>query len=823
MAFNSYTGVNIPFTADNAKFLQAMREARGSVGALQADMSIGLTKGFSDIDYMQRRLQTGLGRTADAIKNLGASLTTFTMITGAAGAGAMSKYFDMDALSKGLDVITKSKDITQNYLAQFLEDAKKPGVGYEELAQHGTRWLILGDNIGFARKKMLEFGNALALEGKGKSVFDTINFQLIQMANKGKVMAEDLKPILSASTVISKTISDRYNSTDSGDIQKMLEKNGVGAKEFINQLVADLSKLERVAGGAKNSWENFTDSIFIGAAAFGEWLDKGLGVSGIMDQLGDALRSVAMWLKEMDPNTRRWMASALGLTVALGPLLSATGTLLKTMLSFGTLGQVIAGVSSAFKILGATMLANPYSAIAVGILGMVTALGLYNKALSDSEERELEVNKARKFAIATGQAEADSLKSLVKVASDENTSKAQKADAIKKINQISPEYLGNITEENIRTAAVIQQIDKYTKYVIKKAEYEGIANKISESHLKYLETKARDPKGELGFFDNILYSTGKATAIAKRRIDEEAAGYLATENLYRNMLKGISGDYFSSSSAMAPYSSTPKGGGGGNSKPEQLETHLKTLEQQAKETMNTLDDLEKEMRKFDVWLDYLSKIDYTTINATGFDAWAGGNKVTASGGFTPEAISAWGDNMIGKFKVPEIKSNLTDLSDVYRNGLQGIAGGITDGLGQMAEAWVNGTFKWQSAGQYFASMLGDIMTGMGQSFVAIGVAKLAADLLMTSTLGGGALIAIGAGLQVAGGAVKGSAGKRTGQGTLGSVGGYSSPTYSGTGGGSTGGGSQALKIDLNLSGNFRIAGSDLVLAISRQTTLNANR
>lgn len=844
--FNSYTGVNVPFTADNKKFVAAMTEARGSVGKLQAEMSIGLTNSFSQLDYMQRRLNTGIGRTADLLKTFGSNLTNYVTVPMALiGAGSMQKYFEMDALAKGLDVITKSTQVTGKYLNQFLEDAKMPGVGYQELVEHGTRWLILGDNITTARKKMLEFGNALALEGKGKAIFDTINFQLIQMANKGKVIAEDLKPILNASSVISKVISDRYKSTDSGDIQAQLEKNGVGSKEFINTLVNDLSRLDRVAAGAKNSFENFTDSIFIGAAGFGEWIDKGIGFSGIMDAVGDAFRSFATYLKDMDPAMREVLATTLLLGVAAGPVLNMFGGLLKVFTNFTAISQIasvaIGGLSAVMGVLNSAVIAfftfvgfNPFAAVAIGafaLAGALVVLAANYDGLTDAEKRanaaQEEVNKTKARAKDDAEVEIQQLDRLVKIVNNKATGDIERGNAIKQINQLAPEYLGNITAENIGLAETVTQLKNYKIYIKEKIIYDALNTQFQSAYRKTLEAKDNliDKNQKPGAMDWLsgAWGGGRPEDVMKRRLASDLADATTLSNRYFNELDK---QFDKMNGAGGELNYTPQTNTGGG-KIETTKQRLARLNAEMRETSKNLDDLERKIEAWDKengikkWVKP-DPMDFANGTGGQFGSFKPGLQ-----GFTKEGISAWGDGMIGKFKVPEIKSNLTDLSDTYRNGLQNIAGGITDGLSQMASAWVDGTFKWQSAGAEFTGLLGQMMVTLGQSFVTMGIAKLAADLLATSTLGGGALIAIGAGLQVAGGAVKGQANKwgKGGQlgGSAGSVGSYSSPTYSGTSSGYGGGANAPLKIDLNLTGNFRIAGSDLVLAISRQTTLNANR
>ena len=56
----------------------------------------------------------------------------------------------------------------------------------------------------------------------------------------------------------------------------------------------------------------------------------------------------------------------------------------------------------------------------------------------------------------------------MKVAKNETLSKQDRLDAIKKINAISPEYLGNITLEEINTNKTTEAIEDYIEALDKK-------------------------------------------------------------------------------------------------------------------------------------------------------------------------------------------------------------------------------------------------------------------------------------------------------------------------------------------------------------------
>lgn len=76
--------------------------------------------------------------------------------------------------------------------------------------------------------------------------------------------------------------------------------------------------------------------------------------------------------------------------------------------------------------------------------------------------------------------EISQLGMLTTVANNETLSKENRAEAIKKLNEISPEYLKNLTLENLKTKEGQKAIEEYTKALNRKAMEEAIQAKRTE-------------------------------------------------------------------------------------------------------------------------------------------------------------------------------------------------------------------------------------------------------------------------------------------------------------------------------------------------------
>lgn len=154
-----------------------------------------------------------------------------------------------------------------------------------------------------------------------------------------------------------------------------------------------------------------------------------------------------------------------------------------------------------FRTLNAVSKANVFGAIVVAITALIFVFKQLNKEVSASEKAQKKLNDAEKDAEKTYAKEKVSLKSLVDVAKDENLSKADRLKAIEKLNAISPEYLGNLTLENINTEEGARLLDEYVKALDKKALAQAITAKKEELFKSLLEQQNTGLEENIDFLD----------------------------------------------------------------------------------------------------------------------------------------------------------------------------------------------------------------------------------------------------------------------------------------------------------------------------------
>lgn len=355
----SVGAINIALGATIGSFVSGINQMRQSVGQLASDINGKLVTSYANADRQQRVFERGLGRLGNGLQDMGGKLSSYVTapIIGV-GVAAFKTYADINALQLGLENITGSSQGAKARFEELKEVAKLPGLGLEEAVQGDVRLQAVGFSAKTSKDALLQFGNALALTGGGKFELNSVITQLSQMGSKSKVLAEDLKPILSASPAVAKAIRGMFGTVDSEAISGQLTKTGKGPGEFIKDLITNLSLLERVKGGPKNAIENFGDAVKLSAFTLGEAADKAFDLTGIFNKIGDTIGGLAQRFSELPAGIQKAILGTVGFATAMGPVLLGIGSVIKLLpvlkLGFAALGGPIA--IAAAVIIGAVAL-----------------------------------------------------------------------------------------------------------------------------------------------------------------------------------------------------------------------------------------------------------------------------------------------------------------------------------------------------------------------------------------------------------------------------------------------------------------------------------
>lgn len=224
-----------------------------------------------------------------------------------------------------------------------------------------------------------------------------------------------------------------------------------------------------------------------------------------------------------------------------------------------------------FKILAL----NPFASIATVVISVASALYLFSRRASEAHRAQLLMNDVVNEAKSNITAEQTEIESLLKIAKDETISKGERLKAIKKLNDISPEYLGSLKLETIATDEAKKSVDKYIQSLLTMAEIESVKSRLTDTDKQLDEMKSQQQKylderntfwgalktvprnvGSMLTF-GLMENTGKKLQTDIKELEQQR-GQL------KNLLEGMIKDKVE----LETKNETNNGGGGGTTTPD---------------------------------------------------------------------------------------------------------------------------------------------------------------------------------------------------------------------------------------------------------------
>ena len=168
---------------------------------------------------------------------------------------------------------------------------------------------------------------------------------------------------------------------------------------------------------------------------------------------------------------------------------------------------LITKTTKAFRALNLAMKANPYILIASVLAGIIVSLKMYTSEMTNADKITQNFADVQKEAASSVAKQKSELGLLLSIANDKNVSDENRIAAIEKLNEISPEFLGNLTLENIATDEGVTAINNYVAALNKKALAQAANNKMGELFKQQLDIEAEtmdDFKENLGVVEGLI-------------------------------------------------------------------------------------------------------------------------------------------------------------------------------------------------------------------------------------------------------------------------------------------------------------------------------
>lgn len=155
--------------------------------------------------------------------------------------------------------------------------------------------------------------------------------------------------------------------------------------------------------------------------------------------------------------------------------------------------------------------ANLIGVLIAVITSVVTAMVMFSDSVDEAAEKQKKLNAINRESEKGIIAQKNELNQLVKTAKDDSLSKEKQAEAIKKLNALSPEHLGNLTLENIKTQEATNAIKAYTDALLRNSRIKVLNKKLEETQEKRMDIEDMElkdfDKKDKNFVEKLLTPT----------------------------------------------------------------------------------------------------------------------------------------------------------------------------------------------------------------------------------------------------------------------------------------------------------------------------
>lgn len=425
---------------------------------------------------------------AEVWQNLVKGATAYFTLQGASAfikqVVAVRSQFQQLEISFG--TMLKSKEKANDLMAQMADLAAKTPFGLEEVSEGAKRLLAFQVPAEEVTETLRRMGDVAA--GLGVPMGQLIHVYG-QVKAQGKLMTNDLYQFMNAGIPIIAELSKVVGKSET-EIKDMVSAGKIGFPEvqaviknmtnegglFFN-LMAEQSK--SLGGQISNLGDSFDQMLNdIGKASEGYISGAIQGVTFLVENyktLGKVIAGLIVtygaYRTAVLVNialTKGWAVAAKEDAIAKGIQTVATNA-----------------ATIATKALNAAMKANPYVLVATAVVGLVSAVVLFNKEMTVAEKAQKAYNEEQERQKGVLQKEREEYEQLIDVVKDENQSKGKRIEAFQKLQSLYPDIFSKYkTEEEL-----IKNISKALK------ELNGVQKdrdlKMDQDYMQRLEMQKK--------------------------------------------------------------------------------------------------------------------------------------------------------------------------------------------------------------------------------------------------------------------------------------------------------------------------------------------
>ena len=504
-------------------------QSRPEIDAINAQIA----KQTAELDKLNG-VSTQLGKTSNI-------LTTIAAAAGGLFAADKIKDFVMqtyeaaksaEAFRVSLEVMLKSKEKANTLIGELAQFATQTPFELTEIQKASRTLLAFGIESDKIINTLSKIGNVAA--GVNAPIAD-IALIFGKMRASGRVMTEDLNQLTERGIGVFDELAKTTGL--SGDALRKFVEGGKVSFQDIDKIFTDITtgggkfaglmaaQMETLGGKASNLADNFAAlKLRIGNSltpAFTGAISAGNFFVNNIENIGKGILTLTPALLVLAGTIQIVTVSADKSTTSMGLYSYDLGGLKNTLYAVG----------NGFKTLWVTMLANPITAFLTVAASVATAIYLWSdntEKLTRTQQNNLDIQDKINKGV---QSETFELSKLVTLAKNELLSKEQRLSMINQINDLSPEYLGNITLENIGTEGTVTAINNYIKAIESKIRIKIIEGQLQDLMSQKMTAEKKTYEDEVTLWErlNIATTLGFQTLLTETK--KGIAANLKTKDL----------------------------------------------------------------------------------------------------------------------------------------------------------------------------------------------------------------------------------------------------------------------------------------------------
>ena len=481
---NTMAGLHFDITGDNTNLLRKLQETENGVKSVSKTVE----KEGGNIEDLFNRL----ARSAVAI---GVGFSAKEFISKAAQIRG-----EFQKLEVAFTTMLGSKEQAEKLMEQMIRTAATTPFSLQDVAGGAKQLLAYGIEAERVNETLIRLGDIAA--GLSIPLGDLVYLYGTTRA-QGRLYTEDFNQFTSRGIPMIEMLADKFGVAES-EVKGLVEAGKVGfpeVQEVIEKLTNEGGKFgglmeaqSKTIAGQISNIEDSIETMFneIGKANEGVINEALSGVSSLIEnyeKVGTVIASlVAVY------GTYKVAV----MTVTALQSLQATGIAALTTKEVIHYGWLVA-TQKAQMLLNATMLANPYVAVAVAVAGVAAAIWNFHDSSTEAEKAQKRLNERQQEAQKEAEDHKRKIDALIESSRDIALSDLQRGQSLAELRKEYPKIFAQYDIETIKLADILKLKQKISEEDARQAgekQKQDFAN--IESEIAYYENLLKSLSGQQG-------------------------------------------------------------------------------------------------------------------------------------------------------------------------------------------------------------------------------------------------------------------------------------------------------------------------------------